>query len=182
MCVLFMCHTWTYIVFALPSVSIIRHQFNRWWDSVISAMTEPFLWPWVRFTDPKVISFWPFLPNWFNFLAIGPLLGCSLIPHVQYPFPLFLRKDTFSCFLNVVAAHVMSHLPNKWVSQVREWTIAVALKLWQRCAVEERVRDDCIISSFFLIIPDFLIFSCIRYVCEQSLILLGNSSASPHFS
>jgi len=46
-----------------------------------SSVTELFLWlrggvhwPWGHFL-------WPLLPNWFNFQAIGLLLGCSIDPY-----------------------------------------------------------------------------------------------------
>lgn len=46
--------------------------------SVDNILTEPFLWlGGGGFTDPEVISFDLFFPNWFNFQPIGPLLGCS---------------------------------------------------------------------------------------------------------
>lgn len=73
--------------------------FNRYKLSRLnSTVTEPFLglrggvhWPGGHFL-------WPLLPDWFNFLAIGLLLGCSNgpLPPFQYPLHLSPKKRT-SC-------------------------------------------------------------------------------------
>lgn len=65
--------------------------------SVDNILTEPFLWPGGGgFTDPEVISFDLFFPNWFNFQPIGPLLGCSNRASFKHPLLLSPQETHFT--------------------------------------------------------------------------------------